>query len=222
MAVTVAAGVIPMADGSYRLYARQGAGSLAPQMLLEEIGAAYELLWVGKSSADIEALRRVSPAAKIPVLVLPDGTVVSESAAILIHLVNAHPTASLAPPGPGSAAYARFLQWMVFLSANMYEALLRYFYAERYSAGGEAAAKQIKQQALADWDRHLETVSAALSPYVLGAQLSAADHYLHMLAGWYPSDDSALLSQLPKLREHADLMRRRPAILKAEKDHSDG
>ena len=66
-----------MPASSYRLYARQGAGSLAPQMLLEEIGAAYELVWVSKAAAEIEAFRRVSPAAKIPVLGLPDGTVVS-------------------------------------------------------------------------------------------------------------------------------------------------
>jgi glutathione S-transferase len=209
-----------MPNSSYQLYARQGAGSLAPQMLLEEIGCAYELRWVSKAPAEVEALRQISPAAKIPVLVLLDGTVMSESAAMLIHLTTAHPAAGLAP-APGSSAHARFLQWMVFLSANMYEAALRYFYAERYSAAGEAAAAQIKVQGLADWSRHFETVHAALSPYVLGAQLSAADHYLHMLAGWYPPEDSGLASRLPKLGQHAELMRRRPATHKAEKDHGE-
>jgi glutathione S-transferase len=209
-----------MPGTTYRLYGRRGAGSLAPQMLLEEIGAAYELLWVSKAPADIEAFRRISPAAKIPVLVLPDGTVVSESAAILIHLTNAHPAAALAP-GVGSSAHARFLQWMVFLSANMYEAALRYFYADRYSAAGEAAAAQIKRQALTDWTGHLEIVQAALSPYVLGAELSAVDLYLHMLVSWYPQDDPALASQFPKLGHHAELLRRRPATRKAEKDHSE-
>jgi glutathione S-transferase len=209
-----------MPASSYRLYARQGAGSLAPQMLLEEIGAAYELVWVSKAPAEIEAIRRISPAGKIPVLVLADGTVVSESAAILIHLTNAHPAAALAPVA-GSSAHARFLQWMVFLSANAYEAALRFFYPERYSGGGEAAAAQIKRQALADWTSHLENVHAALSPYVLGAELSAADHYLYMLASWYPLDDSALASRLPKLSQLVELVRRRPATRKAEKDHSD-
>jgi len=204
---------------SYRLYARHGAGSLAPQMLLEEIGAAYELVWVGKAPTEIEAFRRMSPAAKIPVLMLPDGTVVSESAAILIHLTNAHPAARLAPVA-GSSAHAHFLQWMVFLSANAYEAVLRFFYPGRYSAAGEAAAAQIKRQALADWTNHLEIVHAALSPYVLGAELSAADLYLYMLASWYPLDDPALASRLPKLRQHAELLRHRPATCKAEKDHS--
>jgi glutathione S-transferase len=206
---------------AYRLYGRQGAGSLAPQMLLEEIGAAYEMVWVSKTPADLEAFRRISPAARIPVLMLPDGTVVSESAAILIHLTNAYPAAALAPVS-GSSAHARFLQWMVFLSANMYEAALRFFYAGRYSAAGEAAAAQIRQQALADWTGHLEIVHAALSPYVLGAELSAADLYLHMLVSWYPPDDPASISKLSRLKLHAELLRRRPATRKAEKDHSDG
>jgi len=204
----------------YRLYSRQGAGSLAPQMLLEEIGADYELIWISKAPVEIEAFRRISPAAKIPVLVLPDGTVVSESAAIVIHLTNAHPAAALAPAA-GSSAHAQFLQWMVFLSANAYEAALRYFYAARYSRAGETAAGEIKSQALADWTRHFEVIQAALSPYVLGAQPSAADHYLYMLASWYPPDDPALVSRLPKLRQHAELMRRRPATQKADQDHSD-
>jgi glutathione S-transferase len=80
-----------MTGGKYRLYGRLGAGSLAPQMMLEEIGAPYELVWVSRAPAEVEQLRRVNPAGKIPVLVLPDGTPVSESAAILIHLTNAHP-----------------------------------------------------------------------------------------------------------------------------------
>jgi glutathione S-transferase len=209
-----------MPASPYRLYARRGTGSLAPQMLLEEVGAPYELFWISKAPAEVEALRRISPAAKIPALMLLDGTIVSESAAILIHLTNAHPAAALAPVA-GSSAHAHFLQWMVFLSANMYEAALRVSYPHRYSADGEAAAAQIKKQALADWTGHLETVHAVLSPYVLGAKLSAADLYLYMLASWYPLDEPALASRLPKLVQHAELLRLRPATRKADKDHSD-
>jgi GST-like protein len=209
-----------MAGGKYRLYGRRGAGSLAPQILLEEIGAAYELIWFSKTPADVEALRRVNPAGKIPALVLPDGTVLAESAAILIHLTNAHPEAGLAPPA-GSTAHARFLQWMVFLSANLYEAVLRYYYSERYATTGAAAAPAIKAQALKDYGAHLERVHGELSPYVLGGKLSAADPYLHMLAAWYPEEEAPLASRLPKLAQHAELLRRRPATLKAERDHAE-
>jgi glutathione S-transferase len=209
-----------MAGGKYRLYGRRGAGSLAPQILLEEIGAAYELIWFSKTPADVEALRRVNPAGKIPALVLPDGTVLAESAAIIIHLTNAHPEAGLAPPA-GSTAHARFLQWMVFLSANLYEAVLRYYYSERYATTGAAAAPAIKAQALKDYGAHLERVHDELSPYVLGGKLSAADPYLHMLAAWYPEEEAPLASRLPKLAQHAELLRRRPATLKAERDHAE-
>lgn len=208
-----------MAGGKYRLYGRRGAGSLAPQIVLEEIGATYELIWFSKTTADLEALRRINPAGKIPSLVLPDGTVVAESAAILIHLTNAHPEAGLAPRA-GGAAHARFLQWMVFLSANVYEAALRYFYPERYSTGGATAAPAIKAQALADYGAHLERVHAELSPYVLGDRLSAADPYLHMLADWFPQDVQSLAARLPKLAQHAELLRRRPATLTAERAHA--
>lgn len=211
---------IAMPGTTYKLYGRKGAGSLAVQIVLEEIGAAYELIWVGRTPAEKDTLRRISPAAKIPVLILPDGTVVCESAAMLIYLSSAHPAAALAPETGGSA-YAHYLQWMVFLSANVYEAALRYFYPERYSTAGEAAGAQIKERALADWTGHFEIVHAALSPYVLGPTLSAADFYLHMLAGWFAAEDRAPASRLPKFRIHADLLRRRLSTRKAEADHEE-
>jgi glutathione S-transferase len=204
----------------YTLYGRIGAGSLAPQILLEEIGVPYQVVWVGKSPAELEDYRRINPAGKIPFLVLPDGATVAESAAILIHLAQAHPEADLAP-AVGSSQHARFLQWMVFLSANVYEAALRYFYPERYGIAGPSAAADIKAQALTDYTLHLELIQTALSPYVLGPKLSAADPYLHMLAGWYPGGVAALSARLPKLAQHAELLRRRPATRKAERDHSE-
>jgi glutathione S-transferase len=208
-----------MAGGKYRLYGRSNAGSLAPQIILEEIGAAYELIWIGNTPADLEALRRINPAGKVPSLVLPDGTAVAESAAILIHLTDAHPAAGLAPPS-GSSAHARFLQWMVFLSANLYDAVLRYYYPERYSTAGAGAAPAIQAQALRDYTAYLERMEGELSPYVLGDRLSAADPYLHMLAAWYPEGAPPLAPRLPKLARHAELMRARPATLKAERDHA--
>ena len=209
-----------MGDGTYKLYARKNAGSLAVQMVLEEIGARYELIWVSKSEADVAALRRVNAAGKIPALVLPDGTAMSESAAILIYLSHAHPAARLAP-APGTSAHARFLQWMVFLSANVYETALRCYYPERYSSHGATAAGGVHEQAQRDYAQHLETAHRTLSPYVLGETLSAADPYLYMLAGWYDGDAAALNARLPKLAQHAQLLGQRPSMRKADQDHAE-
>ena len=210
-----------MAGTTYKLYGRQNSGSLAAQIVLEEIGAPYEMIWVGRTPADVEVLREVNPMGKVPALALPDGTAVFESAAILIHLTLAHPAANLAPP-VGSPAHARFLQWMLFLSSNVYETVLRCYYPERYSTSGQAAANEIKDQAVADYARHLELIHDALSPYVLGEKVSAADPYLHMLAAWYPGDLAALHARLPKLAQLAKLLRQRAATVKAEQAHTDG
>ncbi len=204
----------------YTLYGRPNAGSLAPQIVLEEIGAPYQLVWVGRSPAEVEAFRRINPAGKVPALALTDGTPVSESAAILIYLSEAHPEAGLAPRA-GTTGHARFLQWMVFLSSNVYEAVLRYYYAERYSTAGEAAAAAIKDQALLDLDRHLGLIHDQLSPYVLGETRSAADTYLHMLASWYPGDLASMRVRLPKLARHAGMIRERAATRKAEDAHAE-
>ena len=210
-----------MSGNTYKLYGRPNSGSLAPQIVLEEIGAPYELIWVGRAAADIETLRQLNPAGKVPALVLLDGTPVFESAAILIHLAHAYPAANLAPPA-GTTGHARFLQWMSFMSSNVYESVLRIYYPERYSTSGAAAAAEIKQQAVADYVRHLEVIHDTLSPYVLGEKLSAADSYLYMLAAWYPGESAVLHARLPKLAQHAELLRQRAATLKAERAHTDG
>ena len=103
---------------TYKLYGRPGSGSHAVQVALEEIGARYERIWVGRDASDVARLRVVNPTGKVPALVLPDGTVMFESAAMLIHLALSHPQAALAPQ-PGTSRHAVFLQWMVFLSAKI-------------------------------------------------------------------------------------------------------
>jgi hypothetical protein len=108
----------------YKLYGRPGSGSFAVQVALEEIGAPFERIWVGREAADIARFRTINPTGRVPALVLPDGTAMFESAAMLIHLALTHPQSALAPP-PGTSRHAAFLQWMVFLSANAYEAVLR-------------------------------------------------------------------------------------------------
>src|SRR5271166_2815234 len=181
----------------YLLFGRPGSGSLAVQVALEEIGAPYERIWVGQEPADLERFRQLNPTGKVPALVLPDGTLMFESAAILTHLALQNPRAGLAPE-PGTSRHALFLQWMIFLSANLYEAVLRIYYSARFSSRGEADGDAIRQQGVTDFDAHAALIARSLGPYVLGAEYSIADVYLYMLASWHP-DRAALHSRLPLL-----------------------
>jgi len=204
-----------VAHTSYQLYGLQGSGSDVVRMLLEEIGASYQFIEVGREPADVVAYRARVLTDKIPALALPEGTVMFESAAICIYLAAVHPGARLAPAS-GSVDHARFLQWMVYLSANLYECALRIYYASRYSRAGEAAAEDIRHKASEDFVRVVGLIVPALSPYVLGEHLSAADHYLYMLGGWYPDGRAALDFHWPALGRHSQLISQRPAVRKVE------
>jgi glutathione S-transferase len=203
----------------YKLYGRPGSGSLAVQVALEEIGARYERVWVGREESDVARFRVVNPAGKVPALILPDGTAMAESAAMLIHLALSHPQSALAPQ-PGTSRHAVFLQWMVFLSANVYEAALRMYYSKRYSTRGEADAEAIRKQGTDDFCTHLALIGQGLGPYVLGADYSIADPYLYMLASWYPGERKELFARVPKLEAHAKLVAVRPAVAKVDADNA--
>jgi GST-like protein len=202
----------------FTLYGRSGSGSLAVQVALEEIGAPFECVWIGREAAEIARYKDVTPTGKVPALALPDGTVMFESAAILVHLALLHPEVALAPT-PGTTRHAAFLQWMTFLSANLYESVLRVYYSDRYSSRGAADSAVIREQALADYRNHVELIARNLQPYVLGPEYSIADVYLYMLVSWYPERDQ-LARRLPTLAAHWDLVRARPAVAKVEADHA--
>lgn len=202
-----------MESGKYLLYGRPTLGSDMPQMLLEEIGAPYELVRVGREPADIEAYRRIAGTTKVPALGLPQGGVMFESAAMCIYLAEAHPDARLAPR-VGTPEHARFLQWMVYLSANVYECARRIYYPQDF--GDSSGAEAVKSKASRDFAGVLSAVVAALQPYVLGKDISAADFYLHVLAGWHPDGRDPFNRLWPQLAQHSRLMSARASVRKIE------
>jgi glutathione S-transferase len=202
----------------FTLYGRSGSGSLAVQVALEEIGVPFESIWVGREPAEVARYKEVNPTGRVPALVLPDGTVMFESAAILIHLALLYPDVKLAPQ-PGTTRHAAFLQWMTFLSANVYEAVLRVYYSARYSSRGEADSAVIREQGLADYLTHMSLIARSLNPYVLGADYSIADVYLYMITSWHP-EKADLVARLPVLGAHSDRVLARPAVAKVEADHA--
>lgn len=204
-------------NNKYKLHGRQNSGSWAIQVAFEEAGLPYEQFWYGREPADVSKLKAIIPTGKVPALELPEGTVMFESAAMLLLLGQRH---SQLAPAASHSDYPKFLQWMVFLSANLYEAALRMYYAERYSADGEADAEAIRRQATEDYSRHLELASQELNPFLLGATYSVADIYLYMLLTWYTGDREELYRRVPKIRAHAERVSQRPAVKKVDAEHS--
>lgn len=208
-----------MTTPKYTLYGRSGSGSDIVRMVLEEIAVPYDFVAIGRDRAEVERYRGLNPTGKVPALRLPHGPVLFESAAICLHLAAVHPEARLGP-APGTLDHARFLQWMVYLSANLYECALRIYYSDRYSRAGASAAEGIKQQASLDFLEILGTLVPSLSPFVLGREISAADYYLYVLGSWYPEGREPLHKKWPALAQHTQLLAARASVRKFAADQA--
>ena len=123
------------------LYGTKGSGSAAIEAALVRAGLAY----TGVEAASwnpgpgLDELLRVNPLGQIPTLVLSDGTVMTESAAILIHLGLTAPPGVLLPADAG--ARARVLRGLVYIAANCYAAISVIDYPERWCEPCDDAMK---------------------------------------------------------------------------------
>jgi glutathione S-transferase len=166
-----------------------GNASMTPHMVLEELGVPFELKLVDRARAAHKSPEylRLNPNGLIPVLVDGD-LVLYETAAIVLHLVDTHPAAGLAP-AVGSAERAQFYKWLVWLSASLQAAMPLYFYSERYVDDGNAdGAAQVKARAEARIAGLVDQIEAQLAshggPWLLGAAYTAVDPYAFMLCRW--------------------------------------
>jgi GST-like protein len=170
-----------------RLFTAKGGGGLiveAAYALAKVPLEIEDVAWddVGPQSARLAPL---NPLGQVPTLVLSDGSVMTESAAILLRLAERAPRAKLAPP-PGDPQRAPFLRWLVFLVAALYPT---YTYGDdpRRWVGDEAGPRL-----RASTDAHREGLLRFLdarvagAPWFLGARFSAIDLYLPVLRLWRP------------------------------------
>ena len=161
--------------------------SMAPHLLLEELGVPFELKFVDRAQRahkDPEYLA-LNPNGLIPVLTDSD-LVLYEAAAICLHLVDTHPQAGFAP-ALGTAARAHFYKWLVWLTNTLQATLIVYFYPERWADSPEAVM-QVKAHAEAKIGVMLDQLDAELARHagrwLLGPTFSAVDAYALMLCRW--------------------------------------
>ena len=104
---------------SYSLYYADRSAAMGVRVILEEIGAPYELIWTDilpGSTREPEFLS-LNPNGWIPVLVWQEGAIY-ECGAITVFLCDRHSEAGLAP-APGDSERGLYLQWLFFFSSSL-------------------------------------------------------------------------------------------------------
>ena len=202
------------------LHTERESGGFVVQAALEAAGAQYRLVEVeGKSARQrTPEFLKLSPLGQVPVIELPDGTVMTESAAILIHIADTLAPGRLAPDAaaPDRPAY---LRWLVFMAVNIYGADLRLYYPQRYTTD-ESGGQAVKEAALAHMDAQFAIVDQAIgdSAFLVSDRVSTADFYLLMLAHWHP-EPQALFARHSNLARLCDATRELPPAKAANKFH---
>lgn len=180
------------------LYGSQGSGSAAIECALRRCALNYIVVRASTWEADSarEELARVNPLGQIPTLVLDDKTVLTESAAILIHLGLQHSESGLLPKSVQARAMA--VRGLVFIASNCYSAISVGDYPERWTTAASPAARKAVRQAARrqlhrSWDIFADTFAAR--PFLSGLAPGALDYLAAVVSKWSGARQHLALSR---------------------------
>jgi glutathione S-transferase len=184
----------------HRLYYSPGACSMAPHIVLEEIGEPYELELISSAAAAgaregrmtaTPAWKAVNPKGRVPALSGVPGHIggatdlLSEAPAILFYLARTHPAALLLPSDP--AAEARCLEWTNWLSGNVHAMSYGQIWRPLRFVADEKdfpAVKAKGEQALREQYAYIESLIADRRDWAVPGGYTIVDPYLLVFYQW--------------------------------------
>lgn len=161
----------------YTLYHATGACSLATLVILNELN-------IPASVVNIETISNfdeITPVTAVPTLI-DDGDVLTEGAAIIIHLLNKHDNLMLPVNGKNRQ---KAIQQIMFANATMHPAYSKLFFIAQ-NISDPIAKEQAFSAALQQINKLWNVVENQLktSAFLGGESLSAADIMLAVYASW--------------------------------------
>lgn len=195
-----------------KLYYSRGACSLAPHIVLHEIGVAFDIEAVDsktKKTASGADFLQINPKGYVPALVLDDGEILTEAAVMLQYLADQKPAANLLAPH-GTMTRYRTLEWTHYISTEVHKAISPLFSPDTPEES-KAGLRNKSQQRLVYVDRRL-----AATEYLMGSQWTIADIYLFVTTNWLRATGIDLAS-LPHIAQFKQRMSARPAVQAAMK-----
>ena len=200
---------------SYTIFGDKGSGAFSAEAVLAEAGAPYEFRPVSleKNEQRRPEFLAINPSGKMPALRLPEGEVITESAAILLTVADHFPNARLLPP-PAGPARARAYRWLAFMAAEIYPMVEVSDYPERFAPQGEAA-EALREKAKERIRERLLIVERFVDgPWFLPSGFSILDIYASMFTRWRGSvgKDWLAAGHIPKLDAIRENVSRRAAI----------
>ena len=161
-----------------------GTCALSVNIALEWVGQPFEVELMPRGDNRKEAYLAINPRGKVPAVVLDDGTVLTEAAAILTWLVDAYPDAGLGATSNQPLKRFKIAEALSYLTGDVHLAFGPFFGPDRYS-DDETQYSALRKKSLEQVAMHMSELDEMLSdhPYML-AERSVADAYLYVLTRW--------------------------------------
>ena len=183
------------------VYGVPGWGSTISELMLSLADIPYEVVDVegfDQPGPARERLRQINPLCQVPTLRLADGSIMTETAAIALMILDQR------------QQFQRLLVWLV---ANVYPTFTYADYPERWAP---AAAEQLVENCRQYWKNLYLWFEQQLAagPWALGASVTLLDCYIAAMYSWGPRqawfDDHA-----PKFAAIARAVCQRPELAAA-------
>jgi len=175
-------------NGDHVVYGAAGSGSVPVEAAMTLMGLPFTVVEGATWSHDPEILARVeavNPLKQIPAVITPAGETLTESAAILTWLADAHPEHRLSPP-VGDPRRGQFLRWMTFIPASIYSLYwIRDDPTRLVPPDLTAQVKARTADRIADcW----AMMDSQVQPgrYLLGDEMTVLDLYVTVVSRWGP------------------------------------
>ncbi len=193
------------------LYYAPGACSLAVHIVLEWIGAPYQVISVNPHDP---AYLAINPAGAVPALDFGGKSPLTQAAAILKYLAVKNPEADLLDPrSPESEA--QLDRWSDFLTGDLHPAFFPVFAPARYTAASDDASReQVLAAALALVQTKLTLLEAQLAAgrWLVGNKRTIVDAYATPMLRWASIKLDGGLANYPALAQHQEHMLRDPSV----------
>jgi GST-like protein len=170
------------------LYGAAASGSVAVEAALTLLDIPFQLI-EGETWSSEAARVRVgerNAMRQIPTMILPGGEMLTESAAILVHLADSRPAAGLSP-GLDDPSRGQFLRWMFFVSSAIYS--LHWIKPDVSRIGAPQGARENVVDAVHERIAYCwRTMDQQIEPatYLLGDTLSVLDLYVAVISRFGP------------------------------------
>jgi glutathione S-transferase len=191
-------------DGKVTLFHSPNTRSSGALILLEELGAPYELQVLNMKAGEQRQPEylAINPMGKVPAV--RDGdALVTEQVAIFLYLADRFPEARLAP-AISDPLRGPYLRWLAFYGSCFEPAVV--------DRAQKNAPPPLAMSPYGDYDTMLKTLVGQLAPgpYILGERFSAADVLWGTALGW--TTMFKVVPELPEFMAYIGRINSRPSV----------